>query len=101
LSHKTKKPAAPSAVITLDQVRRLAALSRLNLRPAEELRLQGEFSSILGYFRLVDGAGDRLPPESRSILQELRADHVAPSDPKVLEGVPRRKGRWVRAPRVY
>ena len=85
-----------------EQVRRLASLSRLTLTGPEEETLTGEFSSILGYFRVVDGVGDAIDTESPSVANVTRPDEVAPSDPEgVMKGVPRRRGRLVRAPRVF
>jgi aspartyl/glutamyl-tRNA(Asn/Gln) amidotransferase C subunit len=104
LSPKTKiqKGARASETITLDQVRRLAGLSRLTLSSAEEEKLTREFWSILEYFRVVDKVGDSPAPESDSVGNSLRPDEVGPSDPEgVMKGVPRRKGRFVRAPRVF
>ncbi len=101
---KTKSPKEPpkSATMTLDQVRRLASLSKLTLTASEEDRLIGEFSSILEYFRVVDKVGDIPAPDTRSEANTMRPDEVAPSDPEgVLKGVPRRRGRLVRAPRVF
>jgi len=88
--------------MTLDQVRRLASLSRITLTASEEERLIGEFSSILEYFSVVDKVGDVPTPGSPSEANVMRPDEVEPSDPEgVLKGVPRRRGRLVRAPRVF
>jgi aspartyl/glutamyl-tRNA(Asn/Gln) amidotransferase C subunit len=88
--------------MTLDQVRRLASLSRLTLSASEEQRLIGEFSSILEYFGVVDRVGDATTPEKSSGANVVRPDEIAPSDPEgVLKCVPRRRGRLVRAPRVF
>jgi len=97
LAHKTR------AAVSIEEVRRLASLSKLFLTRVEEERTRDELSSILDYFRVVDEVAG---PGARSgIAQEaagLRADEVKPSDPDgVLRGVPHRKGRLVRAPRVF
>ena len=102
MSRKTKKPKAPS--VDLHQVERLADLSRLSLDEKEVVRLKGELSSILGYFAALDRV--RVP---RSILApdasgggSPREDLARPSDPEeILRGVPNKKGRYVRAPRVF
>jgi len=102
LSPKTKRPKEQRAAMTLDQVRRLASLSRLTLSASEEERLTGEFSSILEYFRVVDKVGNAVAHDAQPNENVFRPDEVAPSDPEgVLEGVPRRRGRFVRAPRVF
>ena len=85
------------------QVERLAELSRLSLGKEEAERLRGELSSILGYFATLDkvdisGAG----PSRETTSGSLREDQVRPSTAEeILQGVPQRKGRYVRAPRVF
>lgn len=89
--------------ITPEEVRRLGALSRLNMTASEEEKLREQLSSIIDYFGVVDGVKntvviDRTTEEA----SELRHDDVEPSDPDgVLRGVPQRKGRLVKAPRVF
>ena len=89
--------------VTPEEVRRLASLSKLSMTRQEEERLREELSSILDYFRVVDGVpatGDQV--RQKQSAEGLREDEVRPSDPEgVLGGVPRRKGRLVRAPRVF
>ena len=105
MSRRSKKGAAPAASVSVtpEEVRRLAALSRLNVTRAEEERLRAELSAILGYFRTVDGVPPGVTAERTPLDPALlRPDEVRPSDPEaVLKGVPRRKGRLVRAPRVF
>jgi aspartyl-tRNA(Asn)/glutamyl-tRNA(Gln) amidotransferase subunit C len=102
LSRKSRTHRTSS--VDLPQVERLADLARLSLGPQEAERLRGELSSILEYFAalgkvdvsgVADGAG-------ASREGGLREDVVRPSMPaEILEGVPQRKGRYVRAPRVF
>ena len=87
--------------ITAEQVQRLGELAKLNIDPAEEDNLREELSAVLEYFDLVDKvageAGDdhAMPPR-------MRPDEVQPSEPTaVMKGVPQRKGRLVKAPRVF
>jgi aspartyl/glutamyl-tRNA(Asn/Gln) amidotransferase C subunit len=89
--------------VSSEEVARLARLSRLTMTRPEEERLRGELSSILEYFRVVDGVGT---PKAETRLKQdassLRTDEVKPSDPEgVLRGVPHKKGRLVKAPRVF
>ncbi len=93
----------PKAAVTLEEVKRLASLSRLTMTRPEEERLREELSSILEYFRVVDGvAGTGETNRTIEDTSALRPDEVGPSDPDgVLRGVPRKKGRLVRAPRVF
>jgi aspartyl/glutamyl-tRNA(Asn/Gln) amidotransferase C subunit len=89
--------------ITAEDIRRLGNLAKLSMSASEEERLREELSSILEYFRVVDQvredvAIDQLGDDAAN----LRADEVGPSDPEgVLRGVPQRKGRLVKAPRVF
>jgi aspartyl-tRNA(Asn)/glutamyl-tRNA(Gln) amidotransferase subunit C len=97
-----RKSAAPPSV-DARQVERLAELSRLSLGKQEADRLRGELSSILDYFATLDrvdlsgeGQGGETSPGN------LREDEVGPSTPEeILQGVPQRKGRFVKAPRVF
>ena len=89
--------------ITAEEVRRLGQLSRLNVSSAEEEKLKEQLSSIIEYFTVVDGVKDSVPiDKAAEDASELRADVVGPSDPAgMLRGVPQKKGRLVRAPRVF
>lgn len=96
----------PSKAASVDrsQVERLAELARLSLGPAEMEHLRVELSPILEYFAALDKV--KIPPglEGVEATNEggLRDDTVRPSTPgAILEGVPQRKGRYVRAPRVF
>lgn len=82
----------------------MADLSRLSLSPQEAERLHGELSSILEYFATLDKVDvSRIAPEAGgSEGVGLRQDLARPSTPEaILKGVPQRKGRYVRAPRVF
>jgi len=90
--------------VDISQVERLAALSRLSLGPQEGERLRGELSSILEYFAVLDRVETPMGLPNRDVSKDggLRDDVARPSTPEeILEGVPRRKGRYVRAPRVF
>jgi len=90
--------------VDLRQVQRLADLSRLSLGPQEAERMRTELSSILGYFPVLDKADltKDLPPQRPVTEGAQREDAVRPSNPdEILAGVPLRKGRYVRAPRVF
>jgi aspartyl-tRNA(Asn)/glutamyl-tRNA(Gln) amidotransferase subunit C len=89
--------------ITSEQVRRLGNLAKLNLSAPEEESLPGELSSILEYFEVIDRVRENVAIDQLSEdAASLRPDEVRPSDPEgVLRGVPQRKGRFVKAPRVF
>jgi aspartyl/glutamyl-tRNA(Asn/Gln) amidotransferase C subunit len=102
LSRRPKAPKSPS--VDLRQVQRLADLSRLSLAPQEAERLRAELSSILGYFAVLDNAKltKGLPLQEPVTEGAPREDVVRPSNPdEILAGVPQKKGRYVRAPRVF
>jgi aspartyl-tRNA(Asn)/glutamyl-tRNA(Gln) amidotransferase subunit C len=85
------------------QVERLAELSRLALGAPEAERLRRELSSILEYFAELDKMDvSKSGPVRDGASGGLREDEVRPSTPdEILQGVPQRKGRYVRAPRVF
>jgi Asp-tRNA(Asn)/Glu-tRNA(Gln) amidotransferase C subunit len=100
--------------VDVQRVERLAGLARLSLDPREAEKLRGELSSILEYFAALDRVdtskrGSREEEGSRGGHQVdaatgggTRDDEPAPCTPEpILEGVPQRKGRYVRAPRVF
>jgi aspartyl/glutamyl-tRNA(Asn/Gln) amidotransferase C subunit len=99
LSHKTK----PASSVDIGQVEWLAQLSRLSLGPREAEKLRGELSSILDYFATLDkvsvGRSALVPKRPTG---GKRDDVVVPSDPDaILKGVPEKKGRYVKAPKVF
>ena len=102
LSRKTKPP--PSSV-DVGRVEWLAQLARLSLGPREADKLKGELSSILDYFAALDKVDigrARPAPESNGTFGANRDDVVRPSDAdEILKGVPEKKGRYVKAPKVF
>jgi len=87
--------------ITVEQVRRLGELAKLEIDPAAEEDLREELSAVLDYFDVLDKV-----PQSQggeyALPSRMRSDEVRPSEPTaVLKGVPQKKGRLVRAPRVF
>jgi aspartyl/glutamyl-tRNA(Asn/Gln) amidotransferase C subunit len=91
--------------VDIRQVERLADLSRLSLGPQEAERLRGELSSILDYFAALDKVDlSKIARTSHDEDDEggLREDVARPSTPdEILAGVPQKKGRYVKAPRVF
>ena len=101
MSRRSKAQGSPS--VDARQVERLAELSRLSLGPQEAERLRGELSSILEYFAALDKVDvSKASPAQNAPSGSLREDAARPSAPdEILQGVPQRKGRYVRAPRVF
>ena len=100
MSHrKAKKP----TVFGAREVERLAGLARLSLSPQEAQKFGTDLSSILDYFATLDKVDvSRAPEQGEEGGQGLRDDVVQPSTSvEILLGVPQRKDRFVRAPRVF
>jgi aspartyl/glutamyl-tRNA(Asn/Gln) amidotransferase C subunit len=107
-----RKPGETKGV-DIHRVERLAGLARLSLNPHEAEKLQGELSCILEYFAALDSIdlskrdsreeeGSRAGRQVDATTGGMRDDQPAPSTAEpILEGVPQRKGRYVRAPRVF
>jgi aspartyl-tRNA(Asn)/glutamyl-tRNA(Gln) amidotransferase subunit C len=90
--------------VDIREVEKLAGLSRLSLGQDEAERLRGELSSILEYFATLDKVDISKVAQTQEGVQDglLREDVVRPSTPEdILRGVPQKKGRYVRAPRVF
>ena len=85
------------------EVERLATLARLSLSPAEVDRFRTDLSSILDYFATIDRVDvSKAPSQASDGVEAVREDLVRPSTAdEILEGVPLRKDRYVRAPRVF
>jgi aspartyl/glutamyl-tRNA(Asn/Gln) amidotransferase C subunit len=102
LSRRTKTQKTTS--VDIRKVEKLAGLSRLSLGQHEAERLGGELSSILEYFATLDKVDLSKVAPTQDEAQDglLREDVVRPSTSEdILEGVPQKKGRYVRAPRVF
>jgi aspartyl-tRNA(Asn)/glutamyl-tRNA(Gln) amidotransferase subunit C len=93
--------------LSLEEVRRIAALARLRLTPEEERTFAGQLSDILAYMRQLEeldvsgvepmthalASGDQAP---------LREDEVEQSLPpeKALASAPAREGNCFKVPRI-
>lgn len=93
------------ASVGAPEVERLATLARLSLSEREADRLGADLSSILDYFATLDSVdvtGIEPPAASTDDRSGARDDVASPSSPdELLDGVPRKRGRLVRAPRVF
>jgi aspartyl/glutamyl-tRNA(Asn/Gln) amidotransferase C subunit len=89
--------------ISAEQVAQLGNLAKISMSDSQKEKLREELSSVLDYFRVLDAVRESEATERQSQdAGNLRADEAGPSDPEgVLKGVPQRKGRFVRAPRVF
>jgi len=93
--------------LSIDEVRHIASLARLELSPEEEKLLQGQLSAILDYveqLKELDLAG--VEPMTHALATDdrpsLREDQVRPSLPpeEALAGAPAREGTCFKVPRM-
>ena len=93
--------------LSLDEVRRVAALARLKLSPAEEQLFAGQLSAILDHVRqlsALDVTG--VPPMTHALAEgeavALRPDALTPglSPEEALAGAPAREGTCFKVPRI-
>ena len=74
-------------MLSLEEVRRIARLARIEVREAEAERLRGELNGILGLIdemRAVDTAGVEPMSHPQPVVQRLRDDEVTESDQREL-----------------
>src|SRR5438874_8662075 len=93
------------AKLTLDQVRHVARLSRLELSEAQLARLAPQLESILEYVAKigeVDVSGVQPMAHALPLANVLRDDVVEPSLPidKVLQNAPETDGPFFKVPKV-
>jgi aspartyl-tRNA(Asn)/glutamyl-tRNA(Gln) amidotransferase subunit C len=91
-------------LVSREQVARIASLAKLSLSPKEEEMYSRELSVILQYFRVLDKAkvGRALPEHIMAVTNSFRGEEIIKTDPEpILAGVPKKKGRFVKAPRVF
>jgi len=91
--------------ITRDEVRKVAALARLRLEPAEEERLTADLDHILDAFaklRALDTTGVAPARALAEPATPLRDDEIVnpPADDALLANAPAREGRHFRVPKI-
>ena len=93
--------------LSVEEVRRIAALARLRLEPGEEARLAGELSAILEYVRQLEALDvSGVEPMTHALAAgeetRLRADEVLPGLPpeRALANAPAREGTCFQVPRI-
>jgi len=92
--------------LSLEEVRRIAALARLRLTPEEERTFAGQLSAILDHvaeLRELDVTG--VEPMTHALAGEgpdLRVDVLLPSLPpeEALANAPAREGTYFKVPRI-
>ena len=82
---------------------RIAELAKIHLSQQEKEEYSTELSTILDYFNVIDSVPD-VPSAyvaAANVTNAFRDDQIVVTDPEpILAGVPERKGRFVKAPRV-
>jgi aspartyl-tRNA(Asn)/glutamyl-tRNA(Gln) amidotransferase subunit C len=91
--------------ITRDEVRRIAALARLRLEPAEEERLTADLGHILDAFARLAALDTSAIAPTAQVEEDrtaFRDDAVTnpPATDALLVGAPARDGRFFRVPKI-
>jgi aspartyl-tRNA(Asn)/glutamyl-tRNA(Gln) amidotransferase subunit C len=91
--------------ITRDEVRRVAALARLRLEPAEEESLTADLGHILDAFAKLQALDTTGVPPARTLAEPatpLRDDAVTNPDAgdELLANAPAAEGRYFRVPKI-
>jgi aspartyl-tRNA(Asn)/glutamyl-tRNA(Gln) amidotransferase subunit C len=91
--------------ITLEQVRHVARLARLELSPEDETRLQADMSSILEYVDKLNelDTGDIAPTAQVGEAGTAMRDDVVtnrPASEEMLANAPARQGTFFKVPRI-
>ncbi len=93
--------------LSLDEVRRIAALARLRLSPEEERTFAGQLSAILDHVKQLEELDvSGVEPMTHALAAgegaALRADEVHASLPPAdaLANAPAREGTFFKVPRI-
>jgi aspartyl-tRNA(Asn)/glutamyl-tRNA(Gln) amidotransferase subunit C len=92
--------------LSIDEVRRIAALARLRLTPEEERTFAGQLSAILDHVaQLAELDVSGVEPMTHALAGEatpLRPDVLQESLPpeEALANAPAREGNWFKVPRI-
>lgn len=93
--------------LSLDEVRRIAVLARLELSPEEEQLFQGQLSAVLDYVaQLAELDVSGVEPMTHALAEAgaapLRPDELQPSLPpeEAVRAAPAREGTFFKVPRI-
>jgi aspartyl-tRNA(Asn)/glutamyl-tRNA(Gln) amidotransferase subunit C len=92
--------------LSLEEVRRIAALARLRLSPEEEVRFVGQLSAILDHVRQLEELDvSGVEPMTHALADELpslRDDEARPglTPDEALAAAPAREGTAFKVPRI-
>ena len=92
-------------MIDLEQVRKVAHLARLQLKPEEEEKFTTQLSSILEYFeQLSELDTEKVPPTTRAIdvSNITRDDQLEPFENReeILSSAPEQDGEFFKVPKI-
>jgi aspartyl-tRNA(Asn)/glutamyl-tRNA(Gln) amidotransferase subunit C len=92
--------------LTIEEVRKVAALARLRLSDEELERMQQQLSSILDYMQVLQEVDvTDVPPTAQvtDVVNIVRPDEVRPSLPvdEALSGAPQREGDYFKVKPVF
>ncbi len=91
-------------MITKDDIKHLADLSRLEVSDAEIVKLTGEIDSILGYVgQIMDTAGDM--KREVPVLHNVMRDDEPTNTPgqyteSILQNAPAREGNYLKVKKI-
>lgn len=96
---------APETKISLEQVRHVAVLARLELEPAEEQSLQANLSEILTYINQLNQLDTSMVPPTVQVGEAgtpMRDDVVTnrPAPDEMLVNAPEREGHFFKVPKI-
>jgi aspartyl-tRNA(Asn)/glutamyl-tRNA(Gln) amidotransferase subunit C len=95
----------PASKISLEQVRHVARLARLELDPAEEQSLQANLSEILSYIDQLNQLDTSIVPPTAQVGEAgtpMRDDVVTnrPAPDQMLANAPAREGHFFKVPKI-
>lgn len=92
-------------MITLQDIEKLATLSRLSLTDTEKEKYRGEIDSILGYIDILKKVSTGKPVPVMSKNKNVLRDDENPHEPgiyteKLLDLAPKRDGQYVKVKKI-
>jgi aspartyl-tRNA(Asn)/glutamyl-tRNA(Gln) amidotransferase subunit C len=92
-------------MITLQDIEKLATLSRLSLTEAEKEKYRGEIDSILGYIDILKKVSGGKPAPVMSRNKNVFREDINPHEPdmyteKLLKLAPKRDGRYIKVKKI-
>lgn len=93
--------------ITIEDIEKLAALSRISLTEEEKEKMRGEFDSILEYVAALNKISGNTVKGARSLVAQTNVmrEDAAPHESglyteALLSAAPRREGNYIRVKKI-